>query len=66
MSATLYIHGDTHHGGTVLAKQTDDECDFLEFVETELKKKRLDRSNHGELRIYANIETSEGIGGLSY
>lgn len=53
---TLYLH-DEHFGGLVMANQCESDEEFLDFVKTELKKRRLDRSQHAVLKIYGNIET---------
>ena len=58
---TLYLH-EEHFGGLDLAKQCDSDEEFLDFVRTELKKRRLDRSQHASLKLYGNIETQEGLG----
>lgn len=57
---TLYLH-DEHFGGLVMAKQCESEEEFLDFIKTELKKRRLDSSQHAVLKYYGNIETQEGL-----
>ena len=59
-TATLYLHGE-EFGGLVLSTQCNSPKEFLRFVEKELKAKRLDRAEHGKLKIYANIDTQEGL-----
>lgn len=61
---TLYLHNE-HFGGVVLAKQCNTDEEFLDFVKTELWKRRLDMSQHASLKLYANIETQEGLGRVS-
>lgn len=58
----LYLQGQPHaFGGTVIANQCDSDEQFLKYVREELRKNRRDLASYGQLRIYGNIETQEGI-----
>ena len=61
---TLYLH-DEHFGGLVMAKQCESDEEFLDFIKTELRTRRLDRSQHAVLKYYGNYETQEGLGLVS-
>lgn len=60
----LFLH-EEHFGGVILAKECASDEEFLDFIKTELKKRRLDMSQHASLKLYGNIETQEGLGRVS-
>ena len=57
---TLFLH-DENFGGLVIANQCKSDQDFLDYIQKELKKRRLDMSQHASLKLYGNIETQEGL-----
>lgn len=59
-TAIIYLHDDLF-GGLVISNQCESEQKFLDYFTKEIKTKRLDRSCHFKLKVYANIETQEGI-----
>ena len=60
----LFLH-DENFGGVIMANQCNSDEEFLDYIKTELKKRRLDMSQHASLKLYGNIETQEGVGRLS-
>lgn len=60
----LFLHEELF-GGVIMANQCNSDEEFLDYIEKELKKRRLDMSQHAVLKVYGNIETQEGLGRLS-
>lgn len=52
---------DPNFGGLVIAKECNSDKEFLDYIYKELRTRRLDRSQYAQLRIYGNIETTEGF-----
>lgn len=48
-------------GGLMISKECSSDQEFLDYIEKELKKRRLDRSKFYKLIIYGNNECEEGI-----
>lgn len=56
----LFLHNPITPS-VVIGKECSSDEEFLEYVEKELKEKRLDRSQQYKLIIYGNIESTEGL-----
>jgi hypothetical protein len=54
----LFLH-DPNFGALVISNQCDSEEEFLSYVEEELKKRKLTRSQQYKLIMYGNHESEE-------